>query len=216
MKSQFARIKNRAKGASTRTLAVMLCFVMLLTAIGSGSVLSAIAAGTASGSTAVADAAQKFADIAGQVDTDAAADDKVAAEDDETSFIVALAKKTKELAETGKKAELSESGVSQTYTVYFDNSVLNWSNIYVYSGSNMSINGKVLNPGTATQMTTHNGDIYSISMTVNNGKIAFSDVSMSGWNEFYGNNAVWSDTITSTNCLITPDTGNTWKNNNTN
>ena len=43
MKSQLTRMKSRASGVSTRSLALVLSFVMLLTAIGAGTVLTAIA-----------------------------------------------------------------------------------------------------------------------------------------------------------------------------
>lgn len=116
----------------------------------------------------------------------------------------------------GAKVDGEAVGRAETYTVYFDNSVYNWSHIYVYSGASMSISGKVSSPGASTEMTTHNGSIYYLSMSVNNNKIAFSDADMGGWNDFSGNNAVWSDNITSTNCKITPNTSNKWSNNNTN
>ncbi|MDO4893444.1 MAG: hypothetical protein Q3989_09105, partial [Eubacteriales bacterium] len=116
----------------------------------------------------------------------------------------------------GAKVDGEAVGSAETYTVYFDNSVYNWSHIYVYSGASMSISGKVSSPGASTEMTTHNGSIYYLSMSVNNNKIAFSDADMGGWNDFSGNNAVWSDNITSTNCKITPNTSNKWSNNNTN
>lgn len=167
MKSQFARIKNRAKGASTRTLAVMLCFVMLLTAIGSGSVLSAIAAGTASGSTAVADAAQKFADIAGQVDTDAAADDKVAAEDDETSFIVALAKRANlDITDTGRSADIAETGATT----------------YYYRGTNVS--GASWDSGAAFTAVTGSSKYVYVTKT-NNGDFQITSY-QTGWNDSSG------------------------------
>lgn len=124
MKSQFARIKNRAKGASTRTLAVMLCFVMLLTAVGAGTMMTAFSAQSDSGETVVAELAQKVADIADAADTAAAnvedADavqpddtdvDKAAdTESDDEGFMPIITKKTRELAETAKKADLAETG----------------------------------------------------------------------------------------------------------
>ena len=132
MKSQFARIKNRAKGASTRTLAVMLCFVMLLTAVGAGTMMTAFSAQSDIGETVVAELAQKVADIADAADTAAAnvedADavqpgdtdvDKAAdTESDGEGFIPMLAKKTRELTETGKKADLAETGADSVYITY--------------------------------------------------------------------------------------------------
>lgn len=69
MKTTFAHFKNRAKAVSTRSLAVMLCFVMLVTAVGAGTMMTALAVDVdAAGSAPVADGAQKAADIAGDVD----------------------------------------------------------------------------------------------------------------------------------------------------
>ena len=96
MKTQFAHIKNRAKGVSTRTLAVMLCFVMLLTAVGAGTMMTAFSAkADVAASTAVADGARTVADIADGVDIPAA---------DDSSPLKDLAKKVKgdaDIAETG-------------------------------------------------------------------------------------------------------------------
>ena len=65
MKSQFAHYKNRATGFGMRGLAVMLCFVMLLTAIGAGTMMTAFSAkADLTGSTAIVDTAQKVVDIA--------------------------------------------------------------------------------------------------------------------------------------------------------
>ena len=96
MKTQFAHIKNRAKGVSTRTLAVMLCFVMLLTAVGAGTMMTAFSAkADVAASTAVADGARTVADIADGVDIPAA---------DDSSPLKDLAKKVKgdaDIASTG-------------------------------------------------------------------------------------------------------------------
>ena len=101
MKSQFARIKNRASSVSTRALAVMLCFVMLLTAVGAGTMMTAIAAGGSA--SPVTDAAQKVIDIADSVDVPAAK----AAEDEASADTVfdKLKKQSGEIASTGSENE---------------------------------------------------------------------------------------------------------------
>ncbi len=119
MKSQIARIKNRARSLSTRTLAVMLCFVMLLTAVGAGTMMTAFANGAA-GDSNIADAAQKLVDIANAVDTEAAdkADNNAKADE---GFMPKLSKKIFDLAETGAtyyiwKAEGNSGSSSSNYT----------------------------------------------------------------------------------------------------
>ena len=101
MKSQFARIKNRASSVSTRALAVMLCFVMLLTAVGAGTMMTAIAAGGSA--SPVTDAAQKVIDIADSVDVSAAK----AAEDEASAETVfdKLKQQSGKLASTGSEDE---------------------------------------------------------------------------------------------------------------
>lgn len=105
MKSQFAHYKNRATGFGMRGIAVMLCFVMLLTAIGAGTMMTAFSAkADLTGSTAIVDTAQKVVDIANSVDTEA--------EDTEVdqSILPDLSKKIADLADTGANVDLAGSG----------------------------------------------------------------------------------------------------------
>ncbi len=113
------------------------------------------------------------------------------------------------------KVDSEETGSSETYTVYFDNSFTGWSNVYAYSGSSMYSSGRVYKPGTAYQMTNIGDNIYSVTLTVNNGRVAFSNANMGGWDDFYGNTAVWTDEITSSYPKIVPDFDNTWSDNGT-
>lgn len=112
MKSQFAHFKNRAKGTGIRGLAVMLCFVMLLTAIGAGTMMTAFSAkADLTGSTAIADTAQKVVDIANSVDTEA-----------DDGIIPKITKKIADLADTGANVDIAESGWNLQHgaRVYFN------------------------------------------------------------------------------------------------
>lgn len=113
MKSQFAHYKNRATGFGVRGLAVMLCFVMLLTAIGAGTMMTAFSAkADLTGSTAIADTAQKVVDIANSVDTEA--------EDTEEDqpILPDLSKKIADLADTGANKDLAGTGFQRQDFTY--------------------------------------------------------------------------------------------------
>lgn len=107
MKNETTRTKTLS-GFSSRAVALVLCFVMLLTAIGSGSVLSAIAADfEGNGASVLLDAAKAGADVDAPADA-AAADDKAdAAAEDEAP----LSKKAdSDLADTGRDADIASTG----------------------------------------------------------------------------------------------------------
>ena len=109
MKNETTRTKTLS-GFSSRAVALVLCFVMLLTAIGSGSVLSAIAADfEGNGASVLLDAAKAGADVDAPADA-AAADDKAdAAAEDEAP----LSKKAdSDLADTGRDADIASTGWS--------------------------------------------------------------------------------------------------------
>lgn len=104
-KTKVGRIGSRGMG--TRTLAIVLCFVMLLTAIGSGSVLSAIAV-EGNGASVLLDAAKAGASVDAVADV-AAADDKAAADEDEAPL---TKKADSDLADTGRDADVASTGWS--------------------------------------------------------------------------------------------------------
>ena len=124
MKNGFTRMETRAAGSGARvmgkrTLAIVLFFVMLITAIGSGSVLSAVAvAFEGSGAGVLAQAAKagaEAADVTLSDDTPAAADssdtDEPFVDDIEDGFVVSK-KADADIADTGRDVDLAESGAS--------------------------------------------------------------------------------------------------------
>ncbi len=127
MKNETNRTKTNVSGIGkygmgTRTLAIVLGLVMLLTAIGSGSVFSAIAA-EGNGASVLLDAAKAGASVDVPADA-AAADDKAdAAAEDEAP----LAKKAdSDLADTGRDADIAETGYDYFAIVGTYNGSTNW------------------------------------------------------------------------------------------
>ncbi len=101
MTNKIDRTKTKAKSVGTRTLAMVLCFVMLLTAIGSGSVLSAIAAGFDKGDAAVlANAVKLGADISAAKAEDKASDEPFV-DDIEDGYTLSKKKSDADLVATG-------------------------------------------------------------------------------------------------------------------
>ena len=136
MKNNFDRTKTATARFSTRAIAMVLFFVMLLTAIGSGSVLSAIAADLGGSFGASVEAIRTAADEAlGIAETvaDQAADksaDTAPALDFEENEIVRGMKN--DIAGTGANADLAETGWSNCYVA---GSWDNWSQHSIYSSS---------------------------------------------------------------------------------
>jgi hypothetical protein len=127
MKNETTRTKTLS-GFSYRAIALVLCFVMLLTAIGSGSVLSAIAADfEGNGAAVLVDAAKAGASVDVAADV-AAADDKAAADEDEAPL---TKKADSDLADTGRDADVAATGwgVEGGHRVYFVNTE-NWNTVY--------------------------------------------------------------------------------------
>ena len=112
MKNETIRTKTQT-GFSSRAIALVLCFVMLLTAIGSGSVLSAIAvAAEGSGAAELVDAAKAGADVNAPVPGEAEeSSDVLEPEDIDDGF--ALTKKgDSDIADTGRDADIAETGTN--------------------------------------------------------------------------------------------------------
>ncbi len=102
-----------------------------------------------------------------------------------------------------------------TITVYFDNSNVNWSSVYVYFSQDMYFSGGVKSPGAAIQMTKITGtNVYSYTGNVTYGsKIAFSNANMGNWNDFYGNKAAYrADFSTAKPCFKPNATSNETQN----
>lgn len=102
MKNNFDRTKTATARFSTRAIAMMLFFVMLLTAIGSGSVLSVIATETNGGVSA--DALQTAADKALGI-----AEDALNVSDDNE-----IVRDKGDLADTGANADIAEVSYSDS------------------------------------------------------------------------------------------------------
>ena len=101
MKTNHTHLVSRAKSVSTRSLALMLCFVMLITAIGAGTMMTAFAVKTAH--------------------ADAPADAAVTADESEDTA-PSLRRANDDLAGTGAKVDLAASGYSLEHgaRVYFN------------------------------------------------------------------------------------------------
>ncbi len=102
-----------------------------------------------------------------------------------------------------------------TITVYFDNSNVNWSSVYVYFSQDMYFSGGVKSPGAAIQMTKISGtNVYVYTGNVTYGsKIAFSNSNMGNWNDFYGNKAAYrADFSTAKPCFKPNATSNETQN----
>ncbi len=113
MKNETTRTKTLS-GFSSRAIALVLCFVMLLTAIGSGSVLSAIAADfEGNGAAVLVDAAKAGADVDAPAADEAAAEDKASDEpfvDDIEDGYTLSKKADSDLADTGRDADIAATG----------------------------------------------------------------------------------------------------------
>ena len=105
MTNETNRMKTKVGRIGSRGIAIVLCFVMLLTAIGSGSVLSAIAV-EGNGASVLLDAAKAGASVDVAADV-AAADDKAAADEDEAPL---TKKADSDLADTGRDADVASTG----------------------------------------------------------------------------------------------------------
>lgn len=155
MKSQFARIKNRARSVSARTLALVLCFVMLISAVSAGAVINSsnVVNSNIEAGSAVADGIDQIADLAGDVAAETAEQpsgvgiliNKLTS----TAQIAASASagtsagtvagtvadiveripsaRKSDLAETGRKADLAATGyTSQTGARFYLNAYNRW------------------------------------------------------------------------------------------
>ncbi|MBQ9680082.1 MAG: hypothetical protein IJV48_05320 [Ruminococcus sp.] len=104
MKNKIDRTQTGTKMLSTRMIAMVLCCVMLLTAIGSGSVLSALAV------TKTDDAADESAAVE-TVDVEEADGTSFADVYDTEETMLSLAKKDSDLADTGAGVDLSSTAL---------------------------------------------------------------------------------------------------------
>lgn len=112
MKNNFDRTKTATARFSTRAIAMVLFFVMLLTAIGSGSVLSAIAADLGGSFGASVEAIRTAADEAlgiAETAADQAADTAPALDFEENEIVRGM---KNDITGTGANADLAETGYS--------------------------------------------------------------------------------------------------------
>ena len=110
MKNETTRTKTLS-GFSSRAIALVLCFVMLLTAIGSGSVLSAIAADfEGNGAAVLVDAAKAGADVDAPAAGEAEESSDVLEPEDIDDGFVLTKKGDAYIADTGRDADLAETG----------------------------------------------------------------------------------------------------------
>lgn len=136
MTNKIDRTKTKAKSVGARTLAMVLCFVMLLTAIGSGSVLSAIAAGFDKGDAAVlANAVKLGADISAAKAEDKASDEPFV-DDIEDGYTLSKKKSDADLADTGREVDIAGTGASH----YIDSQkIIYFVNTYGWGGVKMHL-----------------------------------------------------------------------------
>lgn len=143
MTNETNRMKTKVGRIGSRGIAIVLCFVMLLTAIGSGSVLSAIAV-EGNGASVLLDAAKAGASVDVAADV-AAADDKAAADEDEAPL---TKKADSDLADTGRDADVASTGWSTSsdginigsdsygWKRYYVNSDQGWADFEIKGSSN--------------------------------------------------------------------------------
>ena len=195
-KTKVGRIGSRGMG--TRTLAIVLGLVMLLTAIGSGSVLSAIAV-EGNGASVLLDAAKAGASVDVAADV-AAADDKAAADEDEAPL---TKKADSDLADTGRDADVADTGAN--ITVYFYNT-LGWENVYAYNPGGWNESKGVSNSGDVYIGTNVSGKLWSFSMTNTDGnRVAFSKDSQPNFNNLYNTEACYREDLAA-NSIFVPKT----------
>jgi hypothetical protein len=110
MKNETTRTKTLS-GFSYRAIALVLCFVMLLTAIGSGSVLSAIAADfEGNGAAVLVDAAKAGADVDAPASGEAEESSDILAPEDIDDGFVLTKKGDAYIADTGRDADIAKTG----------------------------------------------------------------------------------------------------------
>ena len=110
MKNETTRTKTLS-GFSYRAIALVLCFVMLLTAIGSGSVLSAIAADfEGNGASVLLDAAKAGADVNAPALGEAEESSDVLAPEDIDDGFVITKKGDSDIADTGADKDIAGTG----------------------------------------------------------------------------------------------------------
>lgn len=115
MKNETTRTKTLS-GFSSRAIALVLCFVMLLTAIGSGSVLSAIAADfEGNGAAVLVDAAKAGADVDAPAIGEAEESSDILEPEDIDDGFVLTKKGDAYIADTGRDADLAETGDTTYY-----------------------------------------------------------------------------------------------------
>ena len=152
MKNKIDRFKIKTSRFSIRSIAVVLCFVMLLTAIGSGSVLSAIAAGV--NQPTVSSAIKTVIDCADQ-DVD---NDEVALQKKGDSDLAA-----------------SSSDFTSGRVIYFDNSWTQWTKVYLRVGKTDYSSAYPMTKVSGTN------NIYSCTIPSWSGYEAFAVANNSGW-----------------------------------
>ncbi len=166
MKSQFAHLKTRAKGIGTRGIAVMLCFVMLLTAVGAGTMMTSFA--VKSSDAAVTEAAQEVTDAA-SVDADPADD---SAQPEDSAIIPTISKKVKDLADTGAKVDLAETGWTLQGSARIYYSAASW-----YDSGNDSDYPEYMNVALIKKTYTNGADGQAFAMTrIANTSVYYVDI----------------------------------------
>lgn len=188
MKNETTRTKTLS-GFSSRAIALVLCFVMLLTAIGSGSVLSAIAADfEGNGAAVLVDAAKAGASVDVAADV-AAADDKAAADEDEAPL---TKKADSDLADTGRDADLAETGFSTTSWIKLKGDWDSWTDHWIEPGTSAHFDFTSLSANTDRQFSLNvnesGNDYYfnsGATLNLSNSSNYTWNTSSSGNNKFH-------------------------------
>lgn len=139
MKNETTRTKTLS-GFSSRAIALVLCFVMLLTAIGSGSVLSAIAADfEGNGAAVLVDAAKAGADVDAPAVGEAEESSDILAPEDIDDGYTLTKKGAADIADTGRDADLAATGTDYYLWYDTDDNITDTS----YSSQSVSVSGTV-------------------------------------------------------------------------
>ena len=163
MKNETTRTKTLS-GFSSRAIALVLCFVMLLTAIGSGSVLSAIAADfEGNGADVLVDAAKAGADVDAPAAGEAEESSDILAPEDIDDGFVLTKKGDAYIADTGRDADLAETG---------------YSTLNVYTSAS--------NGGTYSYKTNFSGNSGSFTLTLTANEDIYFYLQGDNGNDYYG------------------------------
>lgn len=121
-------------------------------------------------------------------------------------FFATLRKNISNLADTGKKADLAETGAT---TIYFDDTNTKWGSVYVWSSSSSywdNSNGSGSSGRTLTKMSKVSGtsNLYSASLSSTGAYVAFVKDNQANYGNFYNTKAAYRGDFATTKPVYIP------------